>query len=302
MDYKWSPMPHRKPLRWPNGKRLAVIITINLEHWEMIKASPEPHYAGGPPILLDPVPSNIADFPNFSWREYGQRAGVWRCFEVFREAGVQVAATMNALVALKRPEIVEAALELGCEIVAHGYEQGELLHKLSPDVEAQRKLIREVLAVYEQAVGRKARGWLSSSLRGTPEAIDIAAEEGLIFFCDLMNDDQPYLIDTPSGPIVSVPYSIEINDFSLFTRRGLTTSQGLAEIKEQFDVLYAESAATGKIMNLGIHPHVIGQPFRIRALREFIEYAKGFSDVWWARREEIAEWYLENHQSHIPSE
>lgn len=100
--------------------------------------------------------------------------------------------------------------------------RGELLHKLSTDVEAQRELTREVLAVYEKAVGKKAKGWLSSSLRGTPEAIDICAEEGLIYYCDLMNDDQLYLIETPSGLIVSVPYVIEINDFSLFSRRGLT--------------------------------------------------------------------------------
>lgn len=300
MHYKWSPLPSRKPLKWPNGKRLAVILTVNLEYWEMIKDTKEAHYAGGPPMILDPVPGNVADFPNFSWREYGQRAGVWRVFDVFAKSGVQTTATMNALTALKRPEIIKTAVDMGMELVAHGWEQGELLHKLSPDVEKQRKLIREVLAVYEKAVGKKAKGWLSSSLRGTPEAIDICAEEGLIYYCDLMNDDQPYLIETPSRPIVSVPYVIEINDFSLFIRRGLTTSAGLEEIKEQFDVLYAESAETGKLMNLGVHPHVIGQPFRIRALRDFIEHAKKHEGVWFATREEIATWYLQNHQSHIP--
>ena len=47
------------------------------------------------------------------------------------------------------------------------------------------------------------------------------------------------------------------------------------------------------------HPHVTGQPFRMRALREFLEYAKGLEGVWWTTREEIATWYLENHLSHI---
>ena len=115
-----------------------------------------------------------------------------------------------------------------------------------------------------------------------------------------MNDDQPYLIQTAHGPIVSTPYSVEINDFTLFHRRGMTTSQVLESLIEQFDQLYAEGAESGRLMNVGLHPHVSGHPYRIRALREFVEHAKRHEGVWWATREEIAEWYLENHASHIP--
>jgi allantoinase len=121
----------------------------------------------------------------------------------------------------------------------------------------------------------------------------------LIYFTDLMNDDQPYLIQTEHGPIVSVPYTVEMNDFMIFLRRGMTTSQAVEVFKEQFDVLYAEGAESGRLMNLGLHPHVIGKPFRVRAVREFIQYANRFDGVWWATREEIAEWYLKNHRSHI---
>ena len=131
--------------------------------------------------------------------------------------------------------------------------------------------------------------------------IDRLAEEGLIFFTDLLNDDQPYLIRTPSGPIVSIPYSVEINDFMIFFRRGMSTSEASQVLQEQLDELYREGAESGRLMNVGLHPHVTGQPFRIRALREFLEYAKGLEDIWWATREEIATWYLENHDSHIPS-
>jgi hypothetical protein len=69
--------------------------------------------------------------------------------------------------------------------------------------------------------------------------------------------------------------------------------------KEQFDWLYRESAVSGRFMNIGLHPHVVGQAFRIRALRDFLAYAKSFDDVWFATREEIAEWYLQNHHTHI---
>ena len=205
----------------------------------------------------------------------------------------------NAVTALERPQMVQYAVNKGWEIVAHNYEQGELLVNYMFDESKEKEVIKKTLDVYEKVVGKKAKGWLSSSLRGTLKTADIIAEEGLIFYCDLMNDDQPYLIETSTKPIVSTPYSNEINDFTHFHRRGFTTDEVLNLYKEQLDVLWEEGASTGKIMNVGLHPHVSGLPYRIRALKEFIEYAQSKPDVWITNREEIATWYLENHKSHI---
>jgi len=301
MHYDWVPLPNRQPLKWPDGKRLALILTINMEYWDLLKDTSEPYYAGGPPIISDPMPGNKPDFPNYSWREYGHRVGVWRMIDTFDAAGIAPSCTMNAKMGLERMEVIQAALDRNWELVAHNYEQGDLLTNYQFDRDAEQKLIREALRVYEEVTGRKARGWLSSSLRSTTQTADIVAEEGLIFFCDLMNDEQPYLIQTDSGPIVSTPYSVEINDFTFFHRRGMSTTDSLEVLKEQFDELYREGETSGRLMNVGLHPHIAGHPYRIRALREFLEYAKSFDDVWWATREEVAEWYLENHQSHIPS-
>jgi allantoinase len=299
MKYDYVPLPERKPLRWPNGARVALILTINLEHWDMVKESSEPYYAGGPPILPDPMPGNVVDWPNYSWREYGQRIGVWRMYDVFEELGARASCTINAKTALERPQMVQHAVDRGWEIVAHNYEQGELLWKHANDEAKEREVIQKTLDVYEKVVGKKAKGWLSSSLRGTLRTPDLIAEQGLIFYCDLMNDDQPYLIQTDSGPIVSTPYTNEVNDFTHFHRRGFTTDEVLDLYKEQLDVLWHEGARTGRMMNVGLHPHVSGLAYRIRALREFIAYAQKKPDVWIATREEIATWYLENHTSHI---
>jgi hypothetical protein len=149
-------------------------------------------------------------------------------------------------------------------------------------------------------VHRPKAAVVSSSLRCTLNTVDIIAEEGLIFTTDLLNDDQPYLIDTRSGrKIVSIPYTSEVNDFTIFMRQGQDVDGGFKVLKEQFDWLYRESAVSGRFMNVGLHPHVIGQAFRIRALRDFLAYVKGFDDVWYATREEIADWYLKNHHTHI---
>jgi allantoinase len=302
MRYPFAPFPGRGRLTWPDGKRLALVVTVNLEYWDLIKPTSAPYYAGGPAILPDPLPGNIPDFPNHSWREYGQRVGVWRLFDAFTAAGVPASCTMNAKLALERPQIIEAALKHGFELVPHNYEQGELLCHLQHAPDEERRIIGETLKVYRAATGREPQGWLSSSLRGTTNTPAILAENGLSFWCDLMNDDQPYMIETPAGPIVAVPYSIEINDFTLFQRRGLSNDAAFDCMKEQFDVLYAEGARTGMMMNVGLHPHVIGVPHRMATLHRFLSYARQFEGVWWASRAEIAAAYAPQAARHIPPE
>lgn len=302
MQYDFVPLPQRAPLHWPDGKRLAVMLTTNLEYWDTVRESEAPYYPGGPGIVGGTLPGNVYDNPNYTWREYGQRVGVWRMFDVFDAAGVPSSCTMNAKMGIERRAVVDAALERGWEILAHNYVQSDLLTDFYFDEAAERDVIRNTLRVYEEVCGKPARGWLSSSLRTTMNTVDILAEEGLLFTTDLLNDDQPYMLKTRSGkPMVSVSYTSEVNDFTVFMRQGMDVDGAFRVFKEQFDCLYAESEKSARFMNVGLHPHVIGQPFRIRALKDFIDYAKDHDDVWFATREEIAEWYLQNHESHIPT-
>lgn len=301
MEYDYSALPDRKPLKWPNGARVALILTFNLETWDLTKDTDKPYYAGGPAILPDTLPGHTADFPNFTWREYGQRVGIFRLIDLFDKLGVKASCTTNAVTFERRKAMTDAVLERGWELLAHNWEQGELLTNYAQDPAKEREVVLRTLDQYERYVGRRAKGWLSSSLRGTPQTADILAEYGCTFYCDIMNDDQPYLLRTPSGPIVSVPYSNEINDFTFITRKNYTTDQFRDALIEELNVLYEEGAVTGRLMNLGLHPHVSGRAHRIRALREFIEHAKSLPGVLWATREEIADWYLENHERHIPT-
>lgn len=299
MHYDWVPPAKRKPLKWPNGKRLALMITINLEYWDLIKEGVKGQYPGGPSINPNLLPADMADYNNYTWREYGHRAGIWRLIDIFDRAGVPTTSTLNAKLCEERREIVDAFVERGWELVAHNYEQAEQLTSHYHDRAAEKEVIGRTIDIIEKTTGTRPRGWLSSSLRCTPNTPEIIAEMGLIYHCDFMNDDQPYLVHTDHGPLVEIPYTNEVNDFSMFMRRGMTASQGFELFRDQFDQLYAESAESGKLMNIGLHPHVTGQPYRARAIREFLDYVRDFDGVWWARREEIADWYLANHASHI---
>lgn len=302
MEYDFVPLPKRLPLKWPNDKRVALILTFNLETWDLTKDTDKPYYAGGPSILPDILPGNVADFPNFTWREYGQRVGIWRLIDLFDKLGVPASCTTNAVTFERRKEMCDAVLERGWELLAHNWEQGELLTGFAHDRAKEREVVLRTLDQFEKYTGRKSKGWLSSSLRGTLQTADILAEYGCTFYCDIMNDDQPYLLRTPNGPIVSTPYSNEINDFTFITRKNYTTDQFRDALIEELDVLYEEGEHSMRIMNVGLHPHVSGRAHRVRALREFLEHAKSLPGVWFAKREEIAEWYLQNHEKHIPGQ
>ncbi len=302
MHYDFVPLPDRKPLIWPNGKKLAVILTTNLEYWDQERDDPAPYYPGGPGIVGGTLGGDVYDNPNWTWREYGQRVGVWRMFDVFAAEGVPTSCTMNAKMGLERRAVVDAAVARGYEVIPHNYVQSDLLTDFAKDKEKERAVIRETLKVYRDVVGKPAKGWLSSSLRSTLNTADILAEEGLTFFTDLLNDDQPYMIQTESGrPLVSISYTSEVNDFTVFMRQGMDVDGAARVFQEQFDWLRQEAtdSGSGRFMNIGLHPHVIGQPFRIRAIRDFIRYAKQFDDIWFATREELADWYAENHATHI---
>ena len=302
MHYNYSPISERQPLRFPDGNKVALIITFNLETWDLIKDTDKPYYAGGPALLPNTLPGNVPDYPNYSWREYGQRVGIWRLYELFDELGVQASCTTNAVTFERRKAMVDACIERGWELLAHNYEQGELLTDFADDIAKEREIIGQSIATYQKYVGRRPKGWLSSSLRGTLNTPGILANEGFLFYCDIMNDDQPFMIQTDNGPIVSIPYSNEINDFTIITRRGHTTDEFRDILFDELDQLYREGAKTGRIMNVGLHPHVSGRAYRIRALREFIEHAKSLPDIWWTTREQLAQWYLQNYEAHFPGQ
>jgi allantoinase len=301
-SYPFIPIPDRGPLHFPNGAHIAVIFTINIEYWEMSRPGlKQPLYGGGPATIPHEVAGDVIDTANWSWREYGQRVGIWRMMNVFDKFAVAPSCTFNGAMVVERRRVIEAVNERDWELVPHNWIQTDLLTNYAHNPDQEREVIRRTLDAYENVVGRPAKSWLSSSIRGTRHTPAFLKEFGVIAYCDYLNDDQPYLIDTINGPIVCVPYSNDLNDFNMFTRGNRSVPDAFQMLKYGFDELYSEGALSGRIMNIGLHPHVIGQPHRIATLRMFLEYVKSIDRVWFPNREQIASWYMQNHSSHIPA-
>ena len=73
--YDYSPLPERKDYSWPGGKRLAFCITTNIEVFAFGKGRGHDNAKHGEPQTQR----------NYSWRDYGNRIGIWRLFDLADE-------------------------------------------------------------------------------------------------------------------------------------------------------------------------------------------------------------------------
>lgn len=267
----------RPPLRWSNGARLAVWVIPNIEYFAIDK--------GGTSIRANPAPLK-PDIPNHTWREYGPRVGVWRLIECMEKLGVPGTVALNAAVCDEYPEIVEETRRLGWEHMGHGWTNAEQLPGMEEAEE--RKLLARVRDRMRAFFGVAPRGWLSPALNETWATPDLLKEEGYEYTCDWVHDDQPTWLQTRAGPLMTMPYSIEVNDLPVFLARHQTPEDFRRLICAHAEQLVAESETHARVMAIALHPMIIGTPHRIAALAEALRHLKSLG-VWFARGGDIAD-------------
>jgi peptidoglycan/xylan/chitin deacetylase (PgdA/CDA1 family) len=279
--FPYVPIKDRPKLDWPDGARLAVWVIPNIEFFPLTRGvPPNPGAPAGKP------PSVRA----WAQRDYGNRVGIWRIMDVLEKHGMRASPTLNSDICDHHPQIVRAAVELGWEILGHNQTNSVWLDALSPDEE--RETIRLTLSRIAELTGRKPLGWLGSGLAETWHTLDFLADEGCLYVADWVNDDQPYMMDIGGKPLVSIPYSYEINDAPFIGYRNGTVDEFELAIRRQFDTLYAEGAQSGRVMAICLHPYLIGVPHRIAGLDRALGYTRAHDGVWFATGEEIVRHWL----------
>ena len=273
--YDYSPLPSRPRQTWPDGKRVAFYVGLNIEHFLPGKPSTSIW-----PLDLDPDPLN------HGWREYGARVGIWRTIDILDRHGVRASALLNSDVAEHTPQIVKAGVERDWAWLAHGRTNSVLHTGYEP--EEERRVITEITDTIETASGQRPKGWMGPALTETHNTPQLLSELGYQYVLDWTNDDQPYRLNVPG--MLSVPYTVELNDLGVFLR-GLSGPDFLQMVKDQYDVLRDDSADTGRVMALALHPFVIGQPFRAKYLDLALRYIAAQPDVWMTTSDEIAAHY-----------
>jgi len=224
-------------------------------------------------------------------REYGDRVGIWRLIDLFERHKLKVTFLMNGLKVEQFPNEVREFKAQGHEFSSEGYEHE---YSFMYTREQERESIQKTVAAFEKVLGQKPTGYLSPGHASTDNTLDLVAEAGFIWWADPLNSDNPYTVEARGRKIVVVPYNVPgCNDYSTYGT-GRTPRDLLQIMKDQFDYLYWEGEqGQPKFFAFNLHPFVSGVPYRTRIIDEFIKYAKGFPKVWWARRIEIANWWLE---------
>ena len=277
----YSAIVDRPPLKLPGGGRIVVWTIVNLEVWDI-----------GKPMARQVLPAPtgqplLPDVPNWSWHEYGMRVGEWRFFDLYRRLGIQPSLSINARVCEDYPRVAQEARDLGWEFMGHSYEQGPI-HK-EPD---QRAMIHRSLDVLERFTGKRPVGWLGPGLTQTLDTPELLAEAGIKYIGDWVYDDEPTVIRTAKGPLVTLPYTVELNDIPMMIVQHHDSDHLLKRSMEMFDRLYEEGGQRAKFMAIAIHPYISGQPFRIKYLEQIYEYVNRLPGVLHWNGAQILDWYL----------
>jgi peptidoglycan/xylan/chitin deacetylase (PgdA/CDA1 family) len=277
----YSPIVSRAPLKLPGNARLVVWVIVNVEEWDIHQ--PMPRTVLTPPAGGTPSP----DIPNWAWHEYGNRVGFWRLADVLDRCAIKASMAINGACIETYAQIAEAARSRGWEFVGHGYTQKNMQR-----VDDERAAIRATADAIARCTGRRPRGWLGPGLTETWETPDILAEEGYEYLCDWVLDDQPVVLQTRRGPIVSIPYTQECNDVAMMLIQHHPAREYRDRALDQFAELYDDARDSARVMALVVHPYIMGVPHRLRYFREALESMRERDDVLFWTGEAILDWYL----------
>ncbi|MGF1933605.1 MAG: polysaccharide deacetylase family protein [Nostoc sp. ChiQUE02] len=274
----FQPITQRPVLKLPNNARVAVWVVMNVEHFTFGKLG----------TAIQPHLNSYPEIANYGWRDYGNRVGIWRLFELFAELEIPVTAAVNGEICRFYPEIMTAIQKYGWEVMAHGINNST--GHSGMDRETEIDIIDRTLILLRQATGKTAKGWLTPGFSITESTFELLHSAGIVYTADWANDDQPYWYPLPNGRLLAIPYTIEANDISLCLSNRFSGVEFAQAIIDQFDQLWQDGESQGRVMAIGLHPFIVGQPLRLKYLKQCLLHIKNKSDTWLTTGEGIYNW------------
>lgn len=279
--YPRSTIDRRKDYSWPGDKRLAFWISTAVEVFGFGAG------LGVDPVILNAPPSHR----NYAWREYGNRVGIWRLFELYDELKLPTSCVINSLVYDEYPEIFERIRKRGDDIIGHGRSNAERQTGMwEPD---EKLMIDEVTNAIRKNEGAPPKGWIGPGVSETGVTLDLLKEVGYRYVLDWPCDDQPIWMDTRAGKILSIPYPMELNDIGQNIQRQHNAREFCDMIVDQFDEMVRKSVDQPLVCAISLHSYIAGQPFRLAPLRSALKHIvehKHRDRVWITRADAISDY------------
>ena len=270
----------RKLLLPPDGKSLIVHLVVNVEQW--LFQNPMPRKILTAPHNLELTP----DIPNYSWAEYGMRCGMPRLLNCFSERELPASVSLNAGVIDTYKKLADAMLDAGWEFIAHGVQQESI--QGSTD---EASVIHKSISLIEEFTGSRPQGWLSPGLKETVDTPDILKAEGVRYVFDWVLDDLPCWMKTKNGPLISMPYTLELNDSVIFAIEKHSSPEMYRRLEDTLTLFNREAKRQPRVLTLGLHPHLIGVPHRFPYLERMLDLLQSRSDTVFMTGKKIADWF-----------
>lgn len=266
----------------PSAGSIIVHLVVNVEHWQFESSMPRTIIT--PPHGKETVP----DVPNFSWADYGMRAGLPRIIAAIRDRGLPASTSFNAGVIQAYPQAAEAMHAAGWEFIGHGVHQKSLNESKG---ESEETLIAASLDMVERFTGKRPRGWLSPGLRETHDTPELLKKQGVDYVFDWVVDDVPNWMTTRNGPLLSLPYNLEINDSIIYAIERHSSDEMYERLARTLALFEREAVSHPRVLAIGLHPHLIGVPHRFASLERMLDLLIESPDVCFMNGEQISDWY-----------
>lgn len=288
--YDWSMLHERPPVSWPDGKRVALWINVAVEVFPL---DDEGRPFKLPGALRKPYP----DVQTFTWRDYGNRVGIYRLMRAFDRFGIHPTWSVNGAIAQTYPGLLKDIAARGEEIIAHGWDMATP-HYGGMDEGEERAIIAHTLAALRGATSGPVRGWLSPGKSQSASTPELLAEAGLDYHCDWPNDDMPYPFRTANGPLIAMPHSDDMDDVRIIGDYKHGEDSFVEQVCDHYH-WHAKEAETGggRVLALNLHPWMIGQSHRIAHLEKLLAFLAEREDLLSASAGAIANWWSAAQQS-----
>jgi len=271
--------PHLKP--HAEGS-IMVHLVVNVEHWQF--DAPMPRTIITPPHGKETVP----DVPNFSWVDYGMRCGLPRIIDAIVERGLTASTSFNAGVIEAYPQAAQAMHQAGWEFIGHGVHQKSLNH-----AGAEAEVVKTALDMIEAFTHVRPRGWLGPGLRESHTTPETLVGEGIEYVFDWVVDDVPNWMHTQNGPLLSLPYNLEINDSIIYAVEKHSSLEMLERTRQTLALFERESLKHPRVLAIGLHPHLIGVPHRFGSFERMLDLLMASPQVCFVQGHDLATWYAE---------
>jgi peptidoglycan/xylan/chitin deacetylase (PgdA/CDA1 family) len=265
----------------PDKARVVVWPVVNVEVWDI--GRPMPRQVLPPPTGATLLP----DVPHWGWHEYGMRVGFWRMKAVLDELKIVPSLSVNARVCLDYPRVAKAARDSGWEFMGHSYDQRPT--HTEPDPVG---MIRQSVKVIREFTGKRPVGWMGPGLTETLDTPEHLVAAGIQYIADWVIDDEPCTIRTRGGELVTLPYSLELNDIAMMVVQHHAAGEFVTRSMDYFERVYREGRDRAKIMAIAVHPYISGVPHRIKYFESVLRRLRKQKGVLFWNGAQILDWYL----------